>query len=659
MNAPIKLAITFCFVLFAAVSATSPATAQEYNQPPLSAYGELPGIEDAALSPSGKRTAAIIKIQGKRVLVALDENFKPITSSSVEGFKVRNIRWIDEDHLLMTYGSTQDLGFGFATDKHEFTVGLIVPMDQNKPPMTVFNDSERRVNALFGSYGMREIDGRMYGFFGALELKRVSGSSRVNKYVFNHGRPLLYRVDMATNKAQRIAPSASEGHGRSWEIDANGDIAAVYEIHDQSGAWTIKNASGREIASGKSKTGSSGMLGLGKDGSSLIYFFAEGEEPSKAYEVALAGGTPQEFMPDIDADRLYFDHRTGHLIGYREDSENASPVFDDPERTAALRKVNAAFKHMEDMRVWDWSDNFNNFIVRTTGAQDSGTWFAVDVENLSAKAIAYERIAVGPKEVGPFSTFEYTASDGLEMDGILTLPPDREGKNLPLVMLPHGGPHSHDWEQFDWWAQAFASRGYAVFPPNFRGSTNRDRDFRRAGYGEWGRKMQTDISDGLDALVEAGIVDPERVCIMGASYGGYAALAGVTIQQGIYRCAVAVAPVVDIARIYREDYRASGRGSVTKAVLLRQLGEQSTWDEVSPHRHAEKADAPVMLIHGKDDTVVPYIHSVKMADGLEDHDKPHEFVTLDGEDHWLSLPETRMEMLEASMRFIQEHNPAD
>ena len=245
------------------------------------------------------------------------------------------------------------------------------------------------------------------------------------------------------------------------------------------------------------------------------------------------------------------------------------------------------------------------------------------------------------------------------MDGVLTLPPGKEAKGLPLVVLPHGGPHSEDTVSFDWWAQAFASRGYAVFQPNFRGSTNRNDAFKLAGYGEWGRKMQTDISDGVAALAKKGIIDPERACIVGASYGGYAALAGVTLQHDLYRCAVAVAPVSDLRDMYREDYRASGDLKITKSSLLEQLGPMDRWDAVSPRRHAAQADAPILLIHGRDDTVVPYSHSHRMADALKDSGKPFELITLDGEDHWLSLSTTRRQMLEASVGFVQKHNPAD
>lgn len=224
-------------------------------------------------------------------------------------------------------------------------------------------------------------------------------------------------------------------------------------------------------------------------------------------------------------------------------------------------------------------------------------------------------------------------------------------------MLPHGGPHAQDRAEFDWWAQAFASRGYAVFQPNFRGSTNRDDAFRRAGYGEWGGKMQSDVSDGLAALAAKGVVDPKRACIAGASYGGYAALAGVTLQQGLYRCAVSVNGVSDLGDLYQEDYRDSGEAPVSKRALLEQLGPRHVWPSRSPRRQAAKADAPVLLIHGKDDTVVPYSHTSRMADALRDAGKPVEVVTLAGEDHWLSRAATRGQMLSEAVAFVEKHNP--
>ena len=178
----------------------------------------------------------------------------------------------------------------------------------------------------------------------------------------------------------------------------------------------------------------------------------------------------------------------------------------------------------------------------------------------------------------------------------------------------------------------------------------------RAGFGEWGRKMQTDKTDGLAALAQKGIIDPARVCIAGASYGGYAALAGVTLQQALFRCAVAVVPVSDIGNMYREYVRASGQRGTTRAGLLDQLGPSKDWNEVSPLRSAANADAPIMLIHGKDDVVVPYAHSSRMANALKNAGKFFELVALEGEDHWLSRSETRRAMLDAAVHLVKQHN---
>lgn len=180
-----------------------------------------------------------------------------------------------------------------------------------------------------------------------------------------------------------------------------------------------------------------------------------------------------------------------------------------------------------------------------------------------------------------------------------------------------------------------------------------------AGNGEWGRKMQTDISDGLAELVRQGIVDPTRACVMGASYGGYAALAGVTLQHGFYRCAVSVAGVSDLGRLYQTEMSRSGGNRTMMRSLKAEIGSGRELKDVSPVRFAERADAPILLVHGKDDTVVLYEQSTNMAGALRRAKKPVELVTLPGEDHWLSRSVTRQTMLQAALDFVQKHNPAD
>ena len=185
-----------------------------------------------------------------------------------------------------------------------------------------------------------------------------------------------------------------------------------------------------------------------------------------------------------------------------------------------------------------------------------------------------------------------------------------------------------------------------------------------AGYGEWGRKMQTDLSDGVRGLAEQGLIDPERVCIVGASYGGYAALAGVTLEQGVYRCAVSVAGVSDLRRmVLWAAERDVIRNNSTVRYWNRFMGAERLGDrslnERSPALLAADADAPILLLHGLDDTVVPFEQSQAMADALRRAGRPYELIELEGEDHWLSMSQTRRRMLTETVRFLETHNPAD
>jgi len=185
-----------------------------------------------------------------------------------------------------------------------------------------------------------------------------------------------------------------------------------------------------------------------------------------------------------------------------------------------------------------------------------------------------------------------------------------------------------------------------------------------AGYGEWGRKMQTDLSDGVRYLVKQDIVDPARVCIVGASYGGYAALAGVSLDPGVYRCAVSISGIGDLSRMLNWEQSRHPYGVQTAMRYWdRFMGASGPndpkLDVISPIKHLESVTAPVMLIHGRDDTVVPFAQSQEMYDALKHANKAVELVELKQEDHWLSRSETRLQMLLESVAFLQHYNPPD
>ncbi|MCT2400718.1 alpha/beta hydrolase family protein [Novosphingobium mangrovi (ex Huang et al. 2023)] len=630
-----------------------PSQAKTATDIPLEAYGDLPTVEDIALSPDGTKRASIRNFKGTLRLIVMDDKDNVLANASAGTSKVRSVRWADDSTILVTNTATVSLGPYFAASKYELTGTIIVPLNIDQKPELVFSNRRNIADTTRGAYGIRRIGGRTVGYFGGIALDTGIGGAQ-----FRHGRTTLYAVELPDNRAHQAARAPAEDHYRDWLIDAAGNVAITLDINNTNGKWIIENAQGQELARGVDPTGDMGLICFGQDGATIIYSVRDDDEVDHWYEVPLAGGQATEFLPDIAIERLYIDPASNKLLGYRKNDESGETVMFDPLAQSALKRIFAAFPN-RNVRLIDWTEGFRKVVLRTDGNGDSGTWYLVDVTNRRADPIGYERPAIWGENVGPISRVEYTATDGLELDGVLTLPPGHEARNLPIVVLPHGGPRAADEVGFDWWAQAFASRGYAVFQPNFRGSTGRGDALRNASYGEWGRKMQTDISDGLAELVKRGIADPKRACIVGASYGGYAALAGVTLQHGLYRCSVAVAPVADIDMFFDNRMYETGRSHMARNSWREELGDPKHYDEVSPRKHAAEADAPVMLIHGKDDTVVPYRQSVVMADALKDAGKPYELVTLKGEDHWLSRSETRQQMLEAAMVFVQKHNPAD
>ena len=203
-------------VTLGVLAPTLSSTASATDAPPLSAYGELPAIEDAAVSPSGDHIAALITVQGKRMLAAFDSDGKVVSMTSVDAMKVRNFSWIGEQKILLTYSVTENLSNFFVVDKAELTIAVTIPISDSASGQTIFGNRRQLVDSIFGNYGIRQIDGRWYGFFGALELSRGSR----NDYVWRHGRPFLYRVDLQDYKTKRVALAADTDHDNDWLIDA-------------------------------------------------------------------------------------------------------------------------------------------------------------------------------------------------------------------------------------------------------------------------------------------------------------------------------------------------------------------------------------------------------------------------------------------------------
>ncbi len=638
------------------------ATPLRAAPPPVEAYGRLPAIEELELSPSGDRFAFIATDGNKRRLYVreVDGDKTLLTLVDVGTVKVRDLDWAGENFIAITISDRYNLGmwYGGAYELAQVMV-LDVANRQLKP---LLKDS-RFLGSVNGRYGYTQRDGRWVGFFSAPLMSNSTGLS--GERTLLDGDPDLVSVDLESGGFRRLAESSS-GNGAGWLVGRDGTVLATARYEDKSADWRLYagTMSGKLIEKRKDTLGENWIIGQGRTAGTVLYAVHDEQGATHYMEASLATGEKKEILTGDPVRSFKFDPVTGLLTGTLREGDNPELVMFDPKQQALLDATRRAFPQLQ-VGFESWSDDFKRLVVKTEGPGDAGSWWLVDARTAGkpAKAdyLGEQYPSVKPEQVGPFKMIDYKAADGTKLQGVLTLPPGREPKKLPLVVLPHGGPQARDYPSFDFWAQAYASRGYAVWQPNFRGSAGYGVDLVNAGHGEFGRKMQTDISDGVAELARQGIIDPQRACIVGASYGGYAALAGVTLQQGLYRCAVAVAGVTDLKDFLTE--RRTRLGADGMRYWMQYLGAKNTGDDLletlSPARLAARADAPVLLIHGKDDTIVPIRQSQLMKRAMEKANKPVEMITLNGEDHYLSREATRIDMLRAAVAFVEKHNPAE
>jgi dipeptidyl aminopeptidase/acylaminoacyl peptidase len=409
-----------------------------------------------------------------------------------------------------------------------------------------------------------------------------------------------------------------------------------------------------QVASGTAAIDIPEMLGFSADGTAIVIDRMEDGVPVwRLFSLKdYSWGAPLD-----EGTALYsvvLDRKSGRIIGGAGNLDETEYVFFDAELQAHWNAVLRAFPD-EAVRLISHTDDFSRMVVEVFGAKHGYVYALFDW--YSHQAVVLGEIYDGVPAPAPVTRVAYPAADGLTIDGLLTVPRGA-AKDLPLIVLPHGGPESVDTLGFDWWAQALASQGYAVLQPNYRGSSV-DAKFVARGFGEFGRKMQTDLSDGVRYLAKQGVIDPQRVCIVGASYGGYAALAGVTLDPGVYRCAVSVAGISDLKRF--RGWLGDNKSAASQRYWDRFVGvtekDDAGMKAISQLDHVGVVAAPVLLIHGRDDTVVPFEQSDLMFSALKRAGKPAQMVTLKHEDHWRSRSETRLQMLQACVDFLKQQNP--
>jgi dipeptidyl aminopeptidase/acylaminoacyl peptidase len=325
-------------------------------------------------------------------------------------------------------------------------------------------------------------------------------------------------------------------------------------------------------------------------------------------------------------------------------------------------------------------ENGERILLNVDGPQDLGSFYLFDSVARSMDWVGGARPNLPPEAMPTQQIVHYKARDGVDLWGYLWMPPGvsvDQARNLPTIVLPHGGPEGRDLWGFDpfgiWWA----ANGYAVFQPQFRGGGGMGRSFVQAGWRQWGQRMSQDVRDGADHLIKAGVADRNRMCVAGWSYGGYATGAAAMQDGDLYKCAYAGAGVFDLPEMLRwtrdgdatrqttRGSRAGNGGSGSEGVGYKYwvdaIGhpdrDRETLIRYSVARNADKVAMPVFLISGDDDIQVPIRQSEIFYEALKQAGKPVEFVVLKEEGHqWSPMSvEHRRIVLQTSLDFFKKH----
>jgi len=632
--------------------------------PPVEIFSNLPDVRNVELSPNGKKLLSIIRIDagdtsgtglqltdlatGETDIVLFSDNSKYFVGRST---------WKDSKTILVYtwYPSERDTWTGMRQARYKTREGRLL----------FINTETGAVTSPFSNKYLKRYKILPTGLSDVVDLL-PEDPDHVLMSIPSIDRgwpsyPKVVKVNIAKQQNKTIQDAKDDVYG--WGTDATGNIRMAYRIDDKGGIHNrVKDASTkkwREIGSYQYFSEDEvNILGFDVD-PNIIYINAYHQGFMAVFKVDLRDKELNRTLvhadPNYDVSGyLVYSPKRDRVIGIGSESEGGT-VYIDPEFKVLQASIDKALPDTRNF-IYSITDDEKNFVVYSTGPTESGTYYLGSRSPLKLTATAYRYNKLPPQVLGKVETMTYKARDGLEIEAYLTLPNNVERKPLPTLMFPHGGPISRDSKAFDYWAQFFASRGYAVLQMNFRGSAGQGFEFRNSGLKKWGKEMQDDIEDGAIALIEQGITDPEKICIVGASYGGYAALMGVAKTPDRYKCAISVNGVSNVFDLVK-DNRAFW---LSYNVVDEQIGNDGkTLRAISPVNLVDKIKAPVLLIHGELDRQVEIKHSYQMRDALEKSGKSVVFVEQAGEDHYLSNEKMRVQAFKLMDDFLKEHLPVD
>ncbi|MFV0625082.1 alpha/beta hydrolase family protein [Sphingomonas sp. ac-8] len=622
----------------AAKPANAPA-AKPGSRRPIQDFATLPTLQGPALSPDGKAFAGRIAINGTLYLAIVPlEGGKP----RIVGLGDADLnwwRWVNDDWLVIGVGKTDQV------EGNEWYISRAVSVsaDASKVQVLARDAAQSGDNLLWAANDgtprillgyQTSIYSNLPGFWPRVDLFDLSTGRRTRVMDGQNG---VMRWFADGKGAVRMGIGRSEDgrktrllyrpgdRGRFRTVDRNDDgdmtVPALF-LDDPAKALTITDD---------------------ENGFSALYDF-DLTTMTRGKQIAASKG--------FDLAGLISDADESRLLGVEVQGDRPEQQWLDPELTALAKTLSARVQG-GSTRLVSFSRDRSRAILFVGGADAPGAYYLYDKATDSFAELGSINTSIGMKRLHPVRTLRYKARDGLEIAAVLTLPRGA-ARDLPLIVLPHGGPFARDIEEWDWWTQFLADRGYAVVQPNYRGSSGYGTPFSEKGEGQWGLAMQDDLNDAVAELAKQGIADPKRVCMVGASYGGYAALRAAERDPKLFRCAVSFAGVSDLNAMRRYDGRFLFSG-VRSDWLKKQAPDLAA---VSPLNDPEGFGIPVLLVHGVKDRVVPVKQSRMMAQRLQRAGKPVDYLEQPLADHHFSREQDRLEFLQALETFLAKHNPA-
>lgn len=657
------LAVIFCFANVGLVSAQSrnaPATISVSKAPP--SANDFAAAQDRsfAISPNG-RFVTFISGEGTtaRVILLTLETSQSREIPIGAGLKPRAVRWAGNDNILATlayverppwatlardprWEITRTLSYSITSNE----IKMIVPFENlqinTSLPIERVNSSDNSTILISG-----------YTFFDTAGLLTDNRGGDIHSR-FRLG---LFEVNPSTGRGRRLTTGTNKT--KEFYIDNNGDPRLRLDIdvrNEVTSLFVFANNDWKKLLEYNNAIELPFEI-VGFLDSANAVVLTDQDNGTVAQKLDITTGTRTRIF-EIESASIggILSDPYSHLpIALLYDSLTPIIKWLDPQMERYQNALNRAFQG-KNVYIESWDEGKTRLIIGVESGNFQYRSYLFDTRTRQVEDLSILPEGLVAETSSPKSLEKFRASDGTEIPAFVTRPSGSNGKKMPAIILPHGGPRANDDSGFDFISQYLASRGYIVIQPQFRGSTGVSIAFERAGHGEWAGLMQQDVTDAVNWAIAQGMVDPSRICILGASYGGYAALIGATLTPDLYACAISYGGVSDLAKLQNQAEEEQGRNSTSLAYWREHIGlsrfDTAKIQAISPVFQAARARVPILLIHGKDDVVVPITESINMANALRLAGKTYQFIELDGEDHWLSREASRERFLTEIERFL-------